>query len=62
MGIMMNDKRINYLYGPAQTKQQVGYCIIWTLLIHRQNTNSQNSSWPKLGGNHHLPLYNILYD
>jgi hypothetical protein len=28
MGIMMNDKRVNYLYGPAQTKQQVGYCII----------------------------------
>ncbi len=28
MGIRMNDKRVNYLYGPAQTKQQVGYCII----------------------------------
>jgi len=23
---------------------------------------SQNSLRPKLGGNHHLPLYNILYD
>ncbi len=25
------------------------------------NTNSQNSSWPGLGGNHHLPLYSISY-
>jgi hypothetical protein len=24
MGIKMNDKRVNFLYGPTQTKQQVG--------------------------------------
>jgi len=26
----------------------------------RANTNSQNSPQPELGGNHHLPPYNIL--
>ncbi len=25
-------------------------------------TNSQDSPWPELGENHHLPPYNILYD
>jgi hypothetical protein len=25
------------------------------------NTNTQDSSRPRLGGNHHLPLYSILY-
>jgi hypothetical protein len=25
------------------------------------NIDSQNSPWPELGGNHHLPLYSILY-
>jgi hypothetical protein len=24
--------------------------------------NSQDSLWPELGGSHHLPPYNILYD
>ncbi len=24
--------------------------------------DSQNSPWPGLGGNHHLPFYNIFYD
>jgi len=28
----------------------------------RAYTDSQDSSQPRLGGNYHLPLYNILYD
>jgi hypothetical protein len=28
MGIRMNDKQVNYSYGPTQIKQQVGKCII----------------------------------
>jgi hypothetical protein len=25
---------INYSHGPAQTKQQVGYCVIQMFLVH----------------------------
>jgi hypothetical protein len=38
MGIKMNDKQVNYSYGPAQTKQQVAYCIIKTILVHHGHT------------------------
>jgi len=36
MGIRMNDKQVNYSYGPAQIKQQVSKCIVKTLLVHKQ--------------------------
>jgi hypothetical protein len=29
-----SDKRVNYSHGYAQTKQQVGYCIDGTFLVH----------------------------
>jgi hypothetical protein len=35
IGIRMNDKQVNYSHGPTQTKQQVGYCVVETLLVHR---------------------------
>jgi hypothetical protein len=34
MGIMMSDKRVNYSYGLAKIKRQVGQCIIEALLVH----------------------------
>ncbi len=30
---------INHSHGPAQTEQQVGYCIVWTFLVHGQSTS-----------------------
>jgi hypothetical protein len=64
MGIMISNKRVNYSHGPAQIKQQVGYCIVEAFLVHgqaRANMNSQHSPWPGLEGCHHLPPYSILY-
>ncbi len=29
-------KQINYSQGPAQTKQQVGQCVVGTLLVHKR--------------------------
>jgi len=34
MGTRTNNKQVSYSYGPTQTKQQVGKCIIGTLLVH----------------------------
>ncbi len=34
IGIRMSDKWVNYSYGLAQTKQQVGSCKIKALLVH----------------------------
>jgi len=34
MGIRKNDKQINYSHKPTQTKQQVGQCIVGTILVH----------------------------
>jgi hypothetical protein len=36
MGNRTNDKWVNYSYELAQTKQQVGYCVIGTILVHKQ--------------------------
>jgi hypothetical protein len=33
---------------------------LWCMDEPQANTDSQDSPWPKLGGNHHLPLYSIL--
>jgi hypothetical protein len=38
MGIMTSDKRVNYSHKLAQTKQQVGKCMIGTFLVHEQTT------------------------
>jgi hypothetical protein len=38
MGTRTNDKWVNYSHGLAQTKQEVGYCIVITLLMHEQIT------------------------
>jgi len=35
-GTRISDKWVNYSHGPVQTKQQVGYCIIGTPLVHGQ--------------------------
>ncbi len=58
------DNQFNYSHGPAQTKQQVGLCIVaafWCMDESSVNTNSQDSPRLELGGSHHLPPYNILY-
>jgi hypothetical protein len=39
MGTRKSDKQVNYSHGPAQTKQQVGYCVVGTLLVHGQITS-----------------------
>jgi len=36
MGTTMSDKQFNYSLGPAQTKQQIGQCIIRALLVHER--------------------------
>jgi len=33
-GIRTNDKRVNYSHEFAQTKQQVGWCIVGAILVH----------------------------
>jgi hypothetical protein len=38
MKTRMSDKQINYSYRFAQTKQQVGYCIVGALLVHERTT------------------------
>jgi len=39
MGIKTSDKHVDYSYQYAQTKQQVGKCIIGALLVHERATN-----------------------
>jgi len=34
MVIKTSDKRVNYSHGLAQTKQQVGYFVVGTFLMH----------------------------
>ncbi len=63
MGTRKINKQFYYSHGLAQTKQQVGLCVVGTLWCTdkpRANTNSQDSPRPGLGGSHHLPPYNIL--
>ncbi len=72
-----NDKWVNYSYGPTQTKQQVGQCVVGALLvygfttgIHRFTTSIHGLTrfttciltMDRFEGNHHLPPYNILCD
>ncbi len=53
-----------HLFTRASTKlTQGGQCIVGAPLVLERamgNTNTQDSSRPRLGGNHHLPLYSIL--
>ncbi len=39
IGTRKNDKQINYSHIPTQIKQQVGQCIMKTLLVHKQTTS-----------------------
>ncbi len=39
MGTRKIDKQLNYSHGPAQTKQQVGQCIVKALLVHKRTTS-----------------------
>jgi len=51
-GIREIDKQFIYSHGPAQTKQQVGYCVIiafWCMDEPWVNTDSQDSPQPRLG-------------
>ncbi len=63
MGLGRLTSKFNYSHRSAQTKQQVGQCVVGTLWCTNKpqvNTDSQDSPWPGLGKNHHLPPYNIL--
>jgi hypothetical protein len=41
MGTKKSDKQVNYSHWPAQTKQQVGYCIVGAFLVHKQTTSKR---------------------
>jgi len=43
MGNTMSDKRVNYSHELAQTKQQVGYCIVKAFLVHDESRAHMNS-------------------
>jgi len=64
MGTKISDKQVNYSHGPTQTKQQVGQCVIKTLLMHGQAMSKHRLTTfttAGLGRSHHLPPYSILY-
>jgi hypothetical protein len=42
MGTRTNDKWVNYSHGFAQTKQQVGWCILWTFFGAHTYTHTRN--------------------
>jgi len=61
---MKIDKHLNHSHGLAQTKQQVGLCVVGALWCTDEpwaNSDSLDSPQPGLGGSHHLPPYSILY-
>jgi hypothetical protein len=39
MGTKKSDKQFNYSNGPAQTKQQVGSCVVGAHLVHGRVTS-----------------------
>ncbi len=62
MGLGRVDKLHSLTWACTQLTQG-GQCIVGTPLVLGQakgNTDTQDSPRPKLGGSHHLPLYNIL--
>jgi hypothetical protein len=63
MGTKKIDKQLNYSHGLAQTKQQVGQCIIEAFLMHGRVTNKHKlarpTTVPNLGEANTFPL--ILY-
>ncbi len=61
-----NNTRLSHLLFNTKTLSYI-HTIKYLLLEHflctdepRANTDSQDSPQPELGGNHHLPPYNIL--
>ncbi len=60
MGLGRVDKLHTGLHEPTQGGLRL---IGAPLALGRatSNTNTQDSARPELGGNHHLPPYNILY-
>ncbi len=62
MGLGRVDKLHSLTQALTQPTQS-GQCMVGTLLVLRRttsNTNTQDSSRPRLGGSHHLPPYSIL--
>jgi len=39
IGTRKNDKRVNCSHGSAQNKQQIGWCIVVAMLVHRRTTS-----------------------
>jgi len=62
MGLGRVDK-LHSLTRACTKPTQGGYCVVGALLVLGRatgNTETQDSPRPGLGGNHHLPPYNIL--
>jgi len=62
-GIRKIDKLFNHSHEPAQTKQQVGQCVVatfWCTNEPQADTNSKGSPRFELGESHHLPPYSKL--
>jgi hypothetical protein len=62
MGTRISDKHVNYSHELAQTKQQVDYYVVGTLLVHGRTTGIHRlTRLTMLGlrGCHHLPPYSI---
>ncbi len=63
MGLGRSDK-LQSLTRTCTKLTQSGQCIVGALLVlgrTTDNSDTQDSPWPGLGGSHHLPPYNILY-
>ncbi len=60
MGTGMNDKQVNYSHKP--NNKLVNAQLEHFLCTNEPHvyTNSKDSSWPRLGGSHHLPPYSIF--
>jgi hypothetical protein len=56
---MMINNQLNYSHGLAQSKQQIGYCIAETLLVHGQTHIQKTHHSPNLGETITFPI--IVY-
>jgi len=62
MGTRMNDKWVNYSHGPAQTKQQIGYCVVETFFVHKRAISIHEFTRLITAWTWWLPSYSILSD
>jgi hypothetical protein len=63
-GTRKNDKHLFTHINLHKTKQQVGECIVGTLLVLRRTTGKfrfTRLTMARIGGSHHLPRYIILF-